>query len=196
MYLIIALTMLSPFLGSACMAGGCGMGHANHAAGSEVMVPGATRPASDPNFDVARTQRVLEAYDRIVVALAGDELAGVGEAASRIAQDAQNDAIKNAAGPMAGAETEKNLVESREHFKGLSDAVAQYVTANYESLGAALEKNKQSMPQKAYCPMANAVWLQNGEKITNPYYGTSMLRCGEFQTWLKPAKKETAAHQD
>ena len=199
MYQIIVLTMLFPFLGGACMAGmaggcGMGMGHANHAAGSEAVVPEDTRPAADSNFDAARTRRVLEAYNRILVALVDDELGGVGEAASRIVKDAPNEAIRSAAEPMAGVETEKNLAESREHFKVLSDAVARYVAGNYESLEAEAGKDKQPIPQKAFCPMAEAVWLQYGDKITNPYYGASMLRCGEFQDWLKPVQKKTTEH--
>ena len=38
---------------------------------------------------------------------------------------------------------------------------------------------------QAYCPMASggkgAKWLQSGERIRNPYYGTKMLSCGEIQ---------------
>jgi hypothetical protein len=29
--------------------------------------------------------------------------------------------------------------------------------------------------------MANKPWLQKGEKIQNPYYGTEMLECGELK---------------
>lgn len=32
----------------------------------------------------------------------------------------------------------------------------------------------------AYCPMADKHWLQPGDRIANPYYGASMLRCGGF----------------
>jgi hypothetical protein len=37
----------------------------------------------------------------------------------------------------------------------------------------------------AFCPMAMASWLQKGEKIRNPYYGSSMLECGEFKPRAK-----------
>ncbi len=37
----------------------------------------------------------------------------------------------------------------------------------------------------AYCPMAfndkGAYWLQIEEPISNPYFGASMLRCGEIR---------------
>lgn len=39
--------------------------------------------------------------------------------------------------------------------------------------------------QMAYCPMAitdkGAFWLQSAKAIENPYFGNSMLRCGEFR---------------
>lgn len=33
----------------------------------------------------------------------------------------------------------------------------------------------------AYCPMAKAHWVQENGKVANPYYGSSMLRCGTIQ---------------
>ena len=33
----------------------------------------------------------------------------------------------------------------------------------------------------AYCPMVKASWLQKGDTIRNPYYGSAMLECGEFR---------------
>ncbi len=42
---------------------------------------------------------------------------------------------------------------------------------------------------KAWCPMAfdnrGASWIQNGEEISNPYFGDMMLRCGEIKEVLK-----------
>jgi Protein of unknown function (DUF3347) len=32
----------------------------------------------------------------------------------------------------------------------------------------------------AYCSMAPGSWLQKGEEIMNPYYGSAMPHCGEF----------------
>ena len=32
-----------------------------------------------------------------------------------------------------------------------------------------------------YCPMKQQSWLQEGEDIRNPYYGSAMLDCGEFR---------------
>lgn len=43
---------------------------------------------------------------------------------------------------------------------------------------------------RAYCPMAfdntGAEWLQRGETINNPYFGSMMLRCGEIREVFEP----------
>jgi RND family efflux transporter MFP subunit len=36
----------------------------------------------------------------------------------------------------------------------------------------------------AYCPMKKATWLQRGEQIANPYYGSAMLDCGDVRKKL------------
>jgi Cu(I)/Ag(I) efflux system membrane fusion protein len=40
-----------------------------------------------------------------------------------------------------------------------------------------------------YCPMAfgnqGATWLQSDPQVDNPYFGASMLRCGEVKRQLK-----------
>ena len=33
----------------------------------------------------------------------------------------------------------------------------------------------------AVCPMKQKPWLQEGSDIKNPYYGSSMLTCGDFR---------------
>jgi Cu(I)/Ag(I) efflux system membrane fusion protein len=32
-----------------------------------------------------------------------------------------------------------------------------------------------------YCAMAKANWLQTDKTVKNPYYGESMLKCGEIR---------------
>ncbi|HEU4365596.1 MAG TPA: hypothetical protein VFT13_09055 [Candidatus Krumholzibacteria bacterium] len=193
-----AMMVMFPFVGGSClggasgMGGGCGMGgHAGHGAGAheahaqEVTAPKAMRPVPDPQFDAVRTRRVLEAYDRIVVALSNDRTAGVDEAAALIAKEAPNVTIKETAGPLSVTDEKPDIAKLRERFKPLSAAVVLYVAGNHESLEAALEKDEAPIPRKAYCPMVETAWLQHGDKISNPFYGSSMLRCGEFQDWAE-----------
>ena len=35
-----------------------------------------------------------------------------------------------------------------------------------------------------YCPMKKAEWLQQGEQVANPYFGTAMLDCGQLRPEL------------
>ena len=35
-------------------------------------------------------------------------------------------------------------------------------------------------PKVAYCGMVKKAWLQSDDEISNPYYGSSMLRCGSL----------------
>lgn len=55
--------------------------------------------------------------------------------------------------------------------------------------------------REAFCPMAfddrGAAWLQRSEQIANPYFGASMLRCGEIRSTLPGAQPTSAgaAHE-
>lgn len=62
----------------------------------------------------------------------------------------------------------KNIDELRTSFKKLSEV--------YMANGN--KKEMQSL-QKASCPMAEAKWIQKKGELANPYYGKSMLTCGE-----------------
>jgi hypothetical protein len=35
-----------------------------------------------------------------------------------------------------------------------------------------------------YCSMADGHWIQDNKKLLNPYYGQSMLRCGDVKESL------------
>ena len=45
----------------------------------------------------------------------------------------------------------------------------------------------------AFCPMAfgfeGAKWIQRGEQINNPYFGSEMLRCGDIQASHEPSSQ-------
>jgi membrane fusion protein, copper/silver efflux system len=70
----------------------------------------------------------------------------------------------------AVAEAE-DIKAARAAFAPLSEAVIALVKADPSAHDVKL----------AYCSMAKASWLQKEEKIRNPYYGPSMLSCGEFR---------------
>ncbi|SFN80966.1 membrane fusion protein, Cu(I)/Ag(I) efflux system [Algoriphagus ornithinivorans] len=78
-------------------------------------------------------------------------------------------------------EKASSIDEARKGFSSLSEAVLEMT----ELFGL----NKEAV-YKDYCPMAfgnqGAFWLSERKDITNPYFGASMLTCGEVkQTYLK-----------
>jgi hypothetical protein len=62
----------------------------------------------------------------------------------------------------------EDFEELRESFKTLSSVVI-----------ANRKKEDMSGLIVAECPMAKAKWIQKEGKISNPYYGKSMLECGQ-----------------
>lgn len=62
----------------------------------------------------------------------------------------------------------KNIEELRESFKQLSNL---YI--------ANTDKKDMKNLIVAECPMAKAKWIQTKGGIRNPYYGKSMLECGQ-----------------
>jgi hypothetical protein len=114
---------------------------------------------------------LLDAYLKIGTTLAADKVEGVPEAARAIAAEAKKlgapgAATLAAAGNVAAA---ADLKAARLAFGDLSDAVI------------GLTGPAPTGAKRAYCPMVKKYWLQKGEKIENPYYGSQMLRCGEFK---------------
>jgi hypothetical protein len=63
----------------------------------------------------------------------------------------------------------KDIKAMRKAFNDLSKPLAMWTTM-VKPVGINV----------AYCSMAPGSWLQKGEEIRNPYYGASMLKCGEI----------------
>jgi hypothetical protein len=61
----------------------------------------------------------------------------------------------------------EDLKTLREAFQPLSESIAKAELPN----GMAV----------AYCPMVKAHWVQKNGKVANPFYGSSMLRCGTIK---------------
>jgi hypothetical protein len=129
---------------------------------------------------------ILESYLKIHSALAGDSFAGVAAAAKTIAKasgkldaasvDGKHKAhykdlpgkLKKAAEAVSAS---KDIKSAREAFKGLSRPMAMWA-----------EMSKPAGVDVAFCSMAKGSWLQKKGGILNPYYGKSMLTCGEIVT--------------
>ncbi|MHC0442379.1 DUF3347 domain-containing protein [Flavobacterium sp. 3-210] len=71
--------------------------------------------------------------------------------------------------------TTTDLKKQRESFKSLSKSTYDLI--------------KVSSPDqpiyKQYCPMADADWLSKEKAVKNPYYGSSMLTCGNVVETIK-----------
>jgi hypothetical protein len=118
---------------------------------------------------------IVGSYLDIQARLATDKLDGIKPAAQAIGQ--QGARLGAGGAPIVKAaralEEAADLKAAREAFGVLSDAVIAQGTA----------ENWKDVPdlRVAYCPMARKSWLQKEEAIRNPYYGSSMLTCGEFK---------------
>lgn len=63
----------------------------------------------------------------------------------------------------------KDIKAMRKAFNDLSKPMAMWATMM-----------KPAGINVAYCSMNPGSWLQTGKEIRNPYYGASMLKCGEI----------------
>ncbi len=126
---------------------------------------------------------ILTSYLKIHGALAGDTTKGVAAAAKSIAKAAPKLNGKTVVGEHAAhykglpGKIEKaakalgkasSLEQAREAFKELSKPMAMWGTMS-----------KPTGIDVVFCSMAKGSWLQKRGKVLNPYYGKSMLHCGE-----------------
>lgn len=117
-------------------------------------------------------QRALAADDD---AAAKTSLSQLGATATSTAAALQGDAAAKL-GQIASAATAAgeagDLKARRAAFKAVSGPMIE------------LAKSQVGGEKKiavAYCPMADASWLQQGDVIANPYYGSEMPTCGSFK---------------
>ena len=123
----------------------------------------------------APIQSTLDKYIQIQNALAGDSFKGVPEAAAAIVDIAKaSDGVlpTNIALRAEAVSKTTDIKAAREAFKPLS---AELIAA------LANQKSLTGDYYEAFCPMANASWIQSGKEVANPYYGTSMSSCGEIR---------------
>jgi len=151
---------------------------------------------------------VVKRYFDVQLALANDEHEAAVEAAAELKTSLEFDLS-----PLE-AEAEKAFRDLRERMTGAADEVAE--AADIEGARAAFETRSESAAELvrrfgtgdvqvfvAHCPMAfsnrGADWLQGNEDILNPYFGDTMLRCGEIREQLageaEPASKQQSASE-
>ena len=146
---------------------------------SLLAAPLAARAADDKKMDdplMEPVKSVLRDYLAIQKELAKDSLKGVDEHAAAIAKAVKGDDMKMLSPDVAKeAETlaaARDVKQAREAFKPLSASLVKYLADH---------KAGKGVYHEAFCPMANANWLQTEKEIRNPYMGKAMPGCGEFK---------------
>jgi len=132
------------------------------------------------------TDQLLDQYFLIQKSLASDSTSGVAAAAAQLAKISRQSAgtesrtktqliaVADAAAKLQATE----LKSARNGFGALSDALITYLQET---------QAKRNPPYQFYCPMVKKNWLQPDKEIRNPYYGSSMLKCGEL---IQPKRVE------
>lgn len=69
----------------------------------------------------------------------------------------------------------QDLKKQREAFKSLSKSTYELIKVS----------NPAQTVYYQYCPMADANWLSKEKAVKNPYYGSSMLTCGNVVETIK-----------
>jgi HPt (histidine-containing phosphotransfer) domain-containing protein len=118
---------------------------------------------------------LLDPYVRMQVALAADKTDSLKQDAVDLATAAATLGAPAAKLANAARQLERaaDLKAARAAFGEVSNALVAYAKATGSTNPAGVKT--------AFCPMANKSWLQKGETIQNPYYGTEMLECGEWR---------------
>lgn len=134
-------------------------------------------------------QSLLEPYEGARRALVGDRLEEARESGGELAR-----ALEGISGELtaeqAGVPAEK-AAEVRALLPELETAAAALAGAGdlaaardaFYELSKPLVRWRQAAgdgPNVAYCPMAKRSWLQPGDEIGNPYYGSAMATCGSL----------------
>jgi len=84
----------------------------------------------------------------------------------------------------------KNTLQHVQHFKTLEEIrkAFQQVSNTMIGLETSFNTNDEAL-YVMHCPMANnnkgADWLSISKEVKNPYYGQSMLTCGEITKEIK-----------
>ena len=135
---------------------------------------GVTSPATTP-------AGVVASYVAISTALAEDKLDSVAALSGELERHAValkgKPGIAKVVANLPGL-ARNDLATVRTAFKPLSDGMIEYMRA---------ETATQTGNVMVFCPMAfndqGALWIQAEGKVANPYFGASMLFCGNKLAW-------------
>ena len=127
----------------------------------------------------ALPEQLLGHYYFIQKKLASDTTDGIAASAAKLADisrraaqtDTRSGAQLTALAQAAAKLQTTDLKTARNGFGAVSNRLIAYLQA---------AEAKRQPPYQFYCPMVKQNWLQPDKDIRNPYYGSSMLKCGEL----------------
>ncbi|UYV11898.1 MAG: efflux RND transporter periplasmic adaptor subunit [Phycisphaera sp.] len=182
--------------------GGGGDPHAGHGGMAGGMGATPVR-ATVPDAFIHGLKPVYAAYLDAQEALAADDLGGFVQGAGdlRTALDLVDEAglvgeplgaWRRAALRLRVEEAITTIDAARDRFEAMSEGVI--------ALQRRFGHHGSEAWNLAHCPMAfdnkGADWLQRGETINNPYFGASMLRCGDVRESFEPLNNDMEGHSD
>ena len=130
-------------------------------------IPGLHEPLKTVTKEYLIIQQKLasDSFDGLTATAADMKKAMMADPAKTFAPD-----FVQAVGDLAVA---KDLHAARLVFQRVSDGLIAALAQNQAQTGSL---------HSAFCPMVKAYWVQeDGKVIRNPYYGSAMSDCGEFQ---------------
>ncbi len=118
---------------------------------------------------------LVSPYLKIQTALATDSFTSVQQNASGMLKELASWGSRGLAlgDTVRRLKRAESIDEARIALAAVTDALLRYSKTEALDLPDGI--------RVAYCPMKQQPWLQEGEDIRNPYYGSAMLDCGEFR---------------
>ena len=149
---------------------------AQKSAEASMPVPAAAAAAVSRPADARPLPPMIDQAIAIQSALAHDSIDGLRARAAALRQAARAAGAKAASIERAAAalETQTTIANARREFGVMSEALVAYLKTTGTPLAQGV--------RVAYCPMVRKPWLQMDGPLANPYYGSTMLSCGEFTT--------------
>lgn len=158
--------------------------------------------AAAPDVPATFVRSLTGVYDASFAAqeaLADDSLEGFLDA-----HEQMHRAVERVAEPGVGGEALEAWRRARRALAGDAPGDIEAARASFEAWSIALIALHDAVGHAgdevwrvATCPMAfdfkGADWMQRGEVIDNPYFGESMLRCGEIRRELAPTRSAAPA---
>ncbi|MBT8464930.1 MAG: efflux RND transporter periplasmic adaptor subunit [Deltaproteobacteria bacterium] len=142
---------------------------------------------------------VVEAYLKAQKQLANDDLDAARDSLSSLAKHANEASPQGSRKAMdAWQRVASKLVGHARHGASSSDAgdvrnAFEYVSMQLSELLRLFGNPIDSPLRLAFCPMAfdakGAEWIQRDGELENPYYGQTMLRCGDFRATVLPSER-------